>query len=320
MTDTHILKSMTTDTLTNHLRRNNRKSSTTFDSHFISTHPELNRIALKQQIDAEYLLWCVLRHVVAERGLSSHFDKSDAYDVALEVGLSWTRRQFNRILSAGHGTFWGLDNSHIFMRSFERVYNLLADKEAAAVASARFVTIQPHKSAAARRAEFYWSWFISRGESTIARESLRDLFGLSNDQQRAYERLLGKRLKINTNYCHIDADLYQHDLKNIPVHAYSFIQEKFTDNRVEYVNVIAYQLPNTFTARESGHDESSLVFAPNRALKATRALYRHTLACSNNERCYFNFYDEWEKHMSDKAYIRTYYQGKKRIWRSGHFF
>jgi hypothetical protein len=211
-------------------------------------------------------------------------------------------------------------DSRLYVRSYRKVYNLLADKEAAAVASARFVTIQPHKSAATRRAEFYWSWFISRGESTIARDSLRDLFGLSNDQQRAYEKLLGKRLKINTNYCHIDADLYQKDLKNIPGHAYSFIQEKFSDNRVEYVNVIAYQLPNTFTARESGHDESSLIFAPNRALKATRTLYRLASACSNNERCYFNFYDQWEKHMNPDSYIRTYYQGKKRIWRSGHFF
>ena len=311
---------MTNLTINIPLRNLNPSRGGVSDSYTIPTHPELNRIALKQQIDAEYLLWCVLRHTVAERGLSSHFDKSDAYDTALVNGLSWTRRQFNRILSAGAGRFWGLDSSHIFMRSFERVYNSLADKEAAAVASARFVTIQPQKSAAARRAEFYWSWFISRGESTIARESLRDLFGLSNDQQRAYEKLLGKRLKINTNYCHIDADLYQNDLKNIPGHAYSFIQEKFTDNRVEYVNVIAYQLPNTFTARELKHGESPLKFAPNRALKASRTLYRHTLACSNNERCYFNFYDQWEKHMSDKAYVRTYYQGKKRIWRSGHFF
>ena len=290
------------------------------DSNLVSTHPELNRIALKQQIDAEYLLWCVLRHTVAARGLSSHFSREQVYCIALAHGLSWTRRHFNRVITQGDGIFWKAGKSLIFLTSFKRVYDALADKEAAAVASPRFVLIKPHKSALERRAEFYWSWFISRGESTIARESLRDLFGLSDDQQRSYEKLLGKRIKINTNYCHVDADLYKNDLKNIPGHAYNFIQEKFTDNRVEYVNVIAYQLPNTFTARESRTDESSLVFAPNRALKASRTLYRLDSACSNNERCYFNFYDEWEKHMNSRAYIRTYYQGKKRIWRSGHFF
>ena len=319
---------MTNYTINSPLRNLNPPSGGVSDSNtsqlqkrtLVPTHPELNRIALKQQIDAEYLLWCVLRHTVAERGLSSHFDKSDAYETALVNGLSWTRRHFNRILSAGKGTFWGLDSNHIFLRSFERVYNLLADETAAATPSPMFVQIPIVKAALARRSEFYWSWFVSRGEQTIARQTISELFGLSADQQRDYERLLGKRIKINTNYCHIDADLYHNDLKNIPQHAYSFIQEKFNDNRVEYVNVIAYQLPNTFTARELKHGESPLTFAPNRALKASRTLYRHTLACSNNERCYFNFYDEWEKHMNSNAYIRTYYQGKKRIWRSGHFF
>jgi hypothetical protein len=290
------------------------------DSHLIPTHPELNRIALKQQIDAEYLLWCVLRHAAAKDGLSSHYLKSEAYDVALVHGLSWSRSQFNRILQQGNYALWTVGESRLYLRSFKKVYNLLADKEAAAVASARFVLVKPHKSALVRRAELYWSWFISRGEQTIARASISDLFGLSQDQQRDYEQQLGKRLKINTNYAHIDADLYHKDLKNIPGHAFNFIQEKFTDNRIELVNVIAYQLPNTFTARESRPDESSLVFAPNRALKATRTLYRLASACSNNERCFYDFYDQWEKHMNPDAYIRTYYQGKKRIWRPAHFF
>jgi len=311
---------MVNDTITPQVRIFNPPSGGISDSSTIPAHPELNRIALKQQIDAEYLLWCVLRHRVAADGLSSHFDKSDAYNLALEAGLSWSRSQFNRILQQGNYQFWTVGESRLYLRSFDKVYNLLADKEAAAIASARFVLIKPHKSAAARRAEFYWSWFISRGEQTIARARISDLFGLSSDQQRDYESLLGKRLKINTNYAHIDADLYKNDLKNIPCHAFNFIQEKFTDDRIEYVNVVAYQLPNTYIAIKFRHGESPLVFAPNRALRVTRTLYRRASACSNNERCYFNFYDEWEKHMNSEAYIRTYYQGKKRIWRPAHFF
>lgn len=310
-------------TLINITSSSNQKTPNSWvisDSILIPTHPELNRIALLQQIDAEYLLWAVLRHVTSTQNLSSHFNRDDVYSMCLEVGLSWTRRHFNRVLADGDGTFWKAGKSRIFLISFKKVYNLLADETAAAIPSSLFVTITPHKSAAERRAEFYWSWFSSRGESTIARHTLQDLFGLSHDQQRGYERLLGKRLKINTNYCHIDADLYKNDLKNIPGHAYSFIQEKFTDDKIEYVNVIAYQLPNTFTASTSKHGESPLVFAPNRALKASRTLYRLDSACSNNERCFYDFYDQWEKHMNPDAFIRTYYQGKKRIWRSGHFF
>jgi hypothetical protein len=311
---------MTTDTLNNLLRNKHPNGYDSRDSFTIPTHPELNRIAIRQGVDAEYLLWAVLRHYVAQCDGSSHFTRQEVYTIALEHGLSWTRRHFNRVLEAGNHIFWTVGKVRLFLRSFRKVYNALADETAAAIPSARFVMIQPNKSAAERRAEFYWSWFVSRGESTIARDTLADLFGLSHDQQRAYEKLLGPRMKINTNYCHIDADLYKKDLKNIPGHAYSFIQEKFNDNRIEQVNVIAYQLPNTFTARESRSDESSSVFAPNRALKASRTLYRLDSACSNNERWYFNFYDEWEQHMNPKAYIRSYYQGKKRIWRSGQFF
>lgn len=290
------------------------------DSVLIPTHPELNRIALKQQIDAEYLLWCVLRHTVAERGLSSHFSREQVYCIALAHGLSWTRRHFNRVINQGDSIFWKAGKSLIFLASFKRVYNALADKEAAAVPAPRFVLINPHKSALERRAEFYWSWFISRDEQTIARATITDLFGLSPDQQRAYESSLGKRLVIKTNYCHIDADLYKSDLKNIPGHAFNFIQEKFQDNKVEYINVLAYQLPNTYNAREHKHGESPQVFAPNRALRASRTLYRLESACSYIERCFYDFYDQWEKHMNQNAYIRTYFQGKKRIWRSGHFF
>jgi hypothetical protein len=302
------------------LRNSNPHGGGISDSNTIPTHPELNRIALKQQIDAEYLLWCVLRHTVAERGLSSHFDREQVYCIALAHGLSWTRRHFNRVIIQGDGTFWKAGKSRIFLTSFKRVYNALADKEAAAVPSPRFVLIKTHKSALDRRAEFYWSWFISRDEQTIARATISDLFGLSPDQQRDYESSLGKRLIIKSNYCHIDADLYANDLKNIPGHAFNFIQEKFQDNKVEYINVLAYQLPNTYNAREHKHGESPQVFAPNRALRASRTLYRLESACSYIERCFYNFYDEWEKHMNQNAYIRTYFQGKKTIWRSGHFF
>lgn len=286
----------------------------------IATHPELNRIAIKQGIDAECLLWAVLRDAVANKGLSSKFTREEAYSLCLEVGLSWTRRHFNRILDQGNYLFWTIGTTKIYMRSFKKVYNRLADQSAAAIASSQWVMIKPQKSALLRRAEFYWSWFAVRGEQTIARDTLRDLFGLSHDQQRAYERELGKRLVVKSNYCHIDFDLYGNDIKNIPTYAFNFIQERFQDDKVETVNVLAYQLPNTYISSKSEHGESPRRFAPKRALSVCRLLYRRAMACGYNERLFYNFYDEWEQHMNGDAYIRTYYQGKKRIWRMGHFF
>jgi len=286
----------------------------------IASHPELNRLALKHNLDACYVVWLVLRSETASRNLSSHFTRNEVYAIALTNGLSWTRRQFNRIVEAGNGIFWGIDANHIFLRSFKRVYELLADDEAARIPSARFVKITIHKSAAKRRAELYWSWLYSKGEITISRELKAELTGCSPDQQRDYEKLLASRLIIKTNYCHIDADLYVEQLENLPTYSYSFLQERFVDNTISYVNTIAYQLPNTYIARESSSDASSFVFAPKRALSVSRTLHRHTLACDYNERCFYLFYDQWEQSMNENAYIRTYYQGKKRIWRSGHFF
>lgn len=287
----------------------------------IPTHPELNRIALKQGVDAPYLLWAVLRHYVSQCGASSHFTRDHAYNIARGYGLNWSRRNFNRIVVSGVNLFWGTDTERLFMRSFKRVYHALADKQAASVPSSQFILIQAHKSVAERRAELYWSWFAARGEQTIARDTLTDLFGLSHDQQRAYESLLSRRLLIKTNYCHIDSDLYRDNLKQLPAHSFEFKQEKFTDNRVTYVNVVAYQLPNTYIARNGSSDESSCEFAPRRALSVTRRHHGHTLLARDyNVRCYFDFYDQWEKHMNPQAFIRMYYQGKKRIFRQGQFF
>lgn len=286
----------------------------------IKTHPELNRTAIKHQKDASYLLWCVLSDAVKVSNLSSHYSKESAYETAKSYGLTYSRRNFNRILNDGNYLFWTIGSHKIYLRSFKKVYNALADDSAAAIASSLFVMIQPQKSAAARRAEFYWSWFAVRGEQTVSRDTLRDLFGLSHDQQRDYEKLLGKRLLVKFNHCHIDADLYKNQLKNIPTYAYSFIQERETVDGIETINVIAYQLPNTYIASKTACGESPLRFAPSRALRVTRTLYRLASADSHHERCYFNFYDEWEKHMNSQAYIRTFYQGRKRIYRQGQYF
>jgi len=286
----------------------------------IKTHPELNRLALKQQNDSAYLLWAILSESVRLNGLSSHYTKQSIRIESMNFGLTWTRRHLNRVLADGNGLFWTIGTKKVYLRSFKKVYSKMADHEALLIPSAHFVQINVEKSALNRRAELYWSWLYSRGEQTIARDTLQELFNLSHDQQRAYEKHLGSRLVIKSNYCHIDADLYSEQLQNIPTYAYSFIQEKFHNNTVEMVNVIAYQMPNTYIARKTGSSASLLCFAPNRALRVTRRLYRLASAGSNYERCYYNFYDEWEKNMSASAYIRTYYQGKKRIWRQGHFF
>ena len=290
------------------------------DVTLVATHPELNRIAVKRQIDAEYMLWLAFRRCVTLNGLSSHFNREHAFSLALEVGLSWSRRNFNRLINAGTGIFWGNDGERIYLRSFERVYKMLCDETAAANRSALFVEIEIKKSTADRRAELYWSWLYSRGEITISRDSLRDLFNLSHDQQRGYERSLGSRMVVHTNYCHLDADLYREQLENLPTYSFSFIQERFHDNKVSYITVVAFQLPNTYFARCREHGVSPFKPASKRAKQVTRTLYRRTLACGLKRR-WWNFYDDWENAgMPVDGFIRTYFQGKKHVYRSGQYF
>jgi len=219
----------------------------------------INRIAVKLKIDAEYLLWLVLRHAVTRDGLSGRFTRSQAYAYTVQAGLSFTHRHWNRLIEAGNGIFWGIDAKYVFVRSFDRVYKLLADDDCISVHNPLFIAIEVKKSGLERKAELYWSWFMSRNEQQISRATITDLFGISADQQRSYEAHLGPRLIIQTNYAHVDYDLYKQDLKNIPTYAYSFIQERFVDNKIETINVIAYQLPNSFIARPKQSDESSVV-------------------------------------------------------------
>ena len=290
----------------------------------IATHPELNRIVIKQKIDAPYVVWLALRQAVIRDGLSGHFKLSEAYQYGKEAGLFFTRKHWNRIIQAGNGIFWGTDGKRVFLRSFDRVYKLLADDDCISVRNPQFINITLYKSGVARKAELYWSWFASRQEQTISRATITELFALSGDQQRSYESFLGPRLIIHTNYVHVDYDLYKHQMKNIPNYAYSFIQERFTDNKIETINVIAYQLPNTFIASQKHSGVSPVAKAANRAINAITRLYRHTLACGNSWRylrLYFAFYDEWEKKgMPIAAFVRTYFQGKKHIYRLGQLF
>lgn len=285
----------------------------------VTTHSELNRLALKGQFDSPYIIWLALRQAIVSDGHSGHFTRENAYHQIMKFGLNFSRRNFNRIVLQGSGLFWGTDTEKIYLRSFDRVYKLLADESAIQNRNPKTVQITLHKSLAKRRAELYWSWFAARNEATIARETITELFNLSADQQRAYEKILDKRLIVHTNYCHINTDLYP-QITNLPSHHFHFLQETFTDNTVSYVNVVAYQLPNTYFARFQKTGESPLVKTPNRQLRCSRTLYRLTDACNQLQRCYYNFWDEYEVSGGLEDYIRTGYQGTKHIYRQGQYF
>lgn len=285
----------------------------------IATHPELNRLAVKNGIDLPYLIWCVLRDEMRKNNSSGHYTKNDVKNICRDNGLNYTPRHFKRIFNDGDNLFWGLGDGTLHMRSFKRVYSRLADETANNVSSVNFVKIESHKSSQLRRAEFYWSWFVSRGETTIARETISEIFGLSADQQRAYEKILGTRLLKKSNYAHIGLKQWQNKPFKLPSYYYTYTREKFENNTISYEIEIVYQLPNTFIASNSHCDVSSSEIAPRRAKNVVRMQYG-TTEHSYNQKRYYSHPDQWHPDQGLNCYIRTYYQGKKRIYRIGHYF
>jgi len=284
----------------------------------IKTHPELNRVAVKNSCDAAYIVWCVLRDYAILNSLSSHYITSHARNVCMDMGLTFTIRHWRRIWLQGNNIFWNRSKGKIHLRSFKRVYNRLADNEAGHVPSPSFVNVSIEKSSQKRRATLYWSWFVNRGEVTLSRATITEIFQLSPNQQRNYEKILGDSLLIKTNYVHIDKKLYEKKPRNLPEHSFSFEHETFRNNRVEIKREIAYQMPNTFIARDLCSGESPVTFAPRRALKASRTLYGNTEHSYTPLR-YVKHQDLWKPELGYDTIIRTFYQGTKRINRLGHY-
>lgn len=284
----------------------------------IKSHPELNRVVVKNSLDTPYIVWCVLRDYAILNHLSSHYTTKNARDICIEAGLTFTKRHWSRIWLQGENIFWNKGKGKIHLRSFKRVYSRIADSEAGHVASPLFVNIRIEKSSQMRRAVLYWSWFIRRGDVTISRDTITEIFNLSPNQQRSYEKLLGNSLLVKPNYVHIDKKLYIKKPRPLPEHTFSFDHMPFRNNRFEIKREIGYQLPNTFIARELHSGVSPVAFAPRRALKASRTLYG-TTEHSYKKMRYVKHQELWSPEMGNDTMIWTAWQGKKSIFRVGHY-
>ena len=290
-----------------------------------SVHPELARVAIRQGVELPFAVWSILADSVRLENLSSHFTKKEAIAIAAKNGLRFTVRHWSRIWAAGQQIFWGSEGNRIYLRSFRRVAwrfeALINDKDLSHQVRDKFIKIQLSGGTEDLRANLYWSWFAQFEEKTISRETIKDLFGLSHDQQRSYEAILGSRLLVKTNYSHIDSRAFKEAPRELPNHHFEIDYERWieTDSKVEIVHAIQYQLPNTFIARSGEHGESPAARASNRAIKAAGTLFGHTDSSFTTRRTYWQKWSQFEKFGSQDGLVRVFYQGKKRLWLSGHF-
>lgn len=295
----------------------------------VSVNTYLSRVAILNNQDLPYVVWCLLRQDTTNNNLSGKYTKKDARYLARAYGLSLSVRTWTRIWRAGDGIFWGTDNNNIFLRSMKRVTKWACKNDA----SKSEIDVQMYQvsiaidgSLQAIKASLYWSWFAARDEVTIARDTISDIFGLSHDTQRAYEALLGAQLLVKSNYAHIDESWHIADTKacqgsiyNLPGHARTFEQEKFSNDRVSKDRVIMFQLPNTYIARGSKGGSPAKKEPQNSAVSAIWARRRFAVSCLQSERTYCKNHDIWAKYGTKNSFWRAYYQGKKRVWKSGQF-
>lgn len=291
----------------------------------VLVHPELARLAMRQGVELPFVVWSILRDSTIAQNGSSHYSKKDAVRICSDKGLRFTPRHWSRIWEQGQGIFWGIDKNHIFIRSFRRVCwrfsALINDKDLSRQAKALFIKIQLSGGMEDLRAQLYHAWFLQWEEKTISRATLQDLFGLTPRQQRSLEKLLGNRLLIKTNYAHINAASYTENPRELPKHHFTINYEREIrfDEDIDSVAAIQYQLPNTFLARFDEHGESPAVEASNRARKAAGALFRDTDTLNQLKRTYWLKWSQFENLGTLDSLIRAYFQGKKRLWITGHY-
>lgn len=287
--------------------------------------PELARLALKSNKEIAFIVWSILRANVTATDHSSHYTKKDV--IRLCSSLRFTKRHWSRIFAAGNKIFWGSDGRSLHMRSIKhtraRLEQITGDRVDARLCFQEqvIIALSPTNTAQKYRALLYWSWLYARGEVTISRDSLSDLFGLSHDQQRSYEALLTDQMIVRSNHCHINNASYLDNPIELPAHQYTFGYNRLTaSNKVEDVQITAFQLPNTFIARPAGNGQMTTTTASRNAIRQmnTRSWYAKT-TCDYNKVYYANLRDFMQTATLD-SYVRVGFQFKKQIWQSGQYF
>ncbi|MGB7342474.1 MAG: hypothetical protein WBC91_26485 [Phototrophicaceae bacterium] len=289
----------------------------------LSVHPELARLATKSNLQIEFVVWSILQSDVTENNNSSHYTKSQVKK--LFTLKKFTPRQWTRIFNKGMGIFWGADYKNLFMRSSKRVIKSLQqisnDKIDTRDCFSKMIVINTEGITTTQdiRAMLYHAWFLARGSVTIARDTIQDTFNLSHDQQRTYEAILGDKLRVYSNHCHIDKRTYDENPQELPSYTYSFEFETFSQDKVSKVTKLAFQLPNTYVARTLNGAYATNTREPQNAHKARSARLWLTNKRYNQNTLYHANMHDFTRFGTMDSYVYVGFQHTKRIFLSGHY-
>lgn len=285
--------------------------------------PELARLATKSQTQIEFVLWCALHEQVTQYNHSGHFKKNEVKKLC--GFLSFTTRHWTRIFKNGDSIFWGIDNKRLYIRSRKRVIKALQlmtnDKLDIRVSMMQKIAIEinPTDTTQLIRAKLYHAWFLARGSVTIARDTIQDTFGLSHDQQRAYEALLGDRMRVKSNHCHIDSDDYENEPMELPNHTYNFRYNRSSaSDKSTNATMIAYQLPNTYLALPYNATNTATRMSKNARRQCLARLW-HTNTRHNHTTLYHDNMTDFMDNGTMDSYVYVGFNGSKRILKYGQY-
>lgn len=285
--------------------------------------PQHARLSIKADKASAYVVFCMLRENVKRQDASSHYTKTEVKSLLISLGFS--ARKWTRIFDAGNGIFWNMEYKRLYLRSYAKVTQNLervtGEKIAWNMRYCREIEceVTAQDTSASIGAKLYLAWFMARGEITIARDTLSDIFGLSHDQQRHYESLLDGVLLIKHNYAHIDSAKYADNPQLLPEHTYTFGYERFTDDKVTVHEAIQYQLPNTFVVSSGNGNRPTTTDASVSLTKAIRASKWHTDSYLHRQCSYSHTWRDFERNKGQAEYIRAYSQGIKKLWLSSQY-
>ena len=195
----------------------------------IRVEPELGRAAVALKLAALYRLYVIAREMTRRGDGSGRAPKRALKKQLARYGVRYSREHLSRLLRAGEGLFWNRSSRTLYLFNPARVAAAMVKIDPLVFVTNRPGTrdmyLSPSGTLEQWEATLYAAWLAHRGNPTIARETLEQLFGRSADTLRLWEeRHLSGQLRVRTNYTqcpHPNLETARY-LDHIPEHSQAY--------------------------------------------------------------------------------------------------
>ena len=171
----------------------------------LRVEPEIGRAAINLKLAAEYRLYVIAREITRSGDGSGRTTRKAVKKWLGAYGIHYSREHFSRLLRAGEGLFWNRSHRHLYVRNPAHVAAAMADIDPSVFATnkpgVRDMYLSPTGPHEQWEATLYAGWLAHRGNPTIARETLENLFNRSADTLRQWEaKHLSEVVDVRANY------------------------------------------------------------------------------------------------------------------------